>query len=73
MTILQTYPTEVINGQPEGKVGMKVLQELDRDPETPPSPEAKRIDVPRAPIAMYALQRRLRFYDFMSTAVIRNQ
>ena len=52
---------------------MKVLQELDWDPETPPSPEAKRIDVPRAPIAMYALQRRLRFYDFMSTAVIRNQ
>ena len=59
MTILQTYPTEVINGQPEGKVGTKVSQELDRDPETPPSPEAKSTDVPRAPIAMCALQRRL--------------
>ena len=39
-------------GQPEGKVGMKVLQLWLCEPETPPSPEAKRMDVPRAPSCM---------------------
>lgn len=42
-------PTEVMKGQPEGKVGTKVLQLADCEPETPPSPDAKRMDVPRAP------------------------
>lgn len=45
-------PTDVMKGQPEGKVGKKVEQLPDCEPETPPSPEAKRIDVPRAPSCM---------------------
>lgn len=48
-------PTEVMKGQPEGKVGTKVVQRADCEPETPPSPEAKRMEVPRAPSCMYAL------------------
>ena len=36
-------------GQPEGKVGMKVVQRWLCEPETPPSPDAKSTDVPRAP------------------------
>lgn len=36
-------------GQPEGKVGRNLVQLEVCEPATPPSPEAKRIDVPRAP------------------------
>lgn len=36
-------------GQPEGKVGTNLEQLADCEPETPPSPEAKRMEVPRAP------------------------
>jgi len=36
-------------GQPDGKVGTKVVQSPLWDPETPPSPEEKRMEVPRAP------------------------
>lgn len=46
-------------GHPEGKVGMKVVQRWLCDPDTPPSPEAKRMEVPRAPSCMYALQSEL--------------
>ena len=36
-------------GQPDGKVGMKVVQLWLWEPETPPSPDEKKTDVPRAP------------------------
>ena len=39
---------------------MKVEQLWLCEPETPPSPDAKRMDVPRAPSCMYALHRLLR-------------
>ena len=43
-------PTEVRKGHPEGNVGRKdVLQAVVCNPATPPSPDAKRIEVPRAP------------------------
>ncbi len=42
-------------GQPEGKVGTNLEQLEDCEPETPPSPEAKRMEVPRAPSWAYAL------------------
>ena len=45
-------PTEVRKGQPEGNVGMNVTQLWLCVPATPPSPEAKRMDVPRAPSIM---------------------
>ena len=50
-------------GQPEGKVGTKAWPShasLAWGPETPPSPEAKRTEVPRAPSCAYALQRVLK-------------
>ena len=46
-------------GQPEGKVGMNVEQLWLCEPETPPSPDAKRMDVPRAPSCIYALHKLL--------------
>lgn len=45
-------PTEVTKGQPDGKVGMNVVPEVAWTPQTPPSPEAKRTDVHRAPSCM---------------------
>lgn len=53
--------TEVKKGHPEGKVGMKVVQDCDCEPETPPSPEENRIDVPLAPSCIYALHKELGF------------
>ena len=47
-------PTEVTYGQLEGKVGWKSVALLSWQP-TPLSPEAKRIDTPRAPSCAYAL------------------
>ena len=44
------------NGHPDGKVGTKFLQLADWEPATPPSPEANKIDTPRAPSCWYALQ-----------------
>ena len=47
-------------GQPEGKVGEKGCPShasLAWGPETPPSPDANRTDVPRAPSWAYALHR----------------
>ena len=53
-------PTEVTKGQPEGKVGTNDLQVLlSREPETPPSPEEKSTDTPRAPSWAYVLYRLL--------------
>ena len=52
-------------GQPEGKVGTKAWPShasLAWGPETPPSPEAKRTEVPRAPSCAYALQRVLKIH-----------
>ncbi len=50
-------PTEVMKGQPEGKVGRKdLLQVVVCEPATPPSPDANRMEVPRAPSCAYALQ-----------------
>lgn len=42
------------NGQPDGKVGSKILHVL-CVPETPPSPDAKRMLTPRAPRVAYEL------------------
>ena len=44
--------TDVKKGHPEGNVGMKVVQVWDWEPETPPSPEEKKIETPRAPSCM---------------------
>ena len=53
-------PTEVTKGQVEGKVGAKAVQELlSLEPETPPSPEEKRTETPRAPSWAYRLHRLL--------------
>jgi hypothetical protein len=43
-------PTTVTYGQPEGKETTNLVQLDDWVPETPPSPEAYRMLVPRAPI-----------------------
>ena len=50
-------------GQPEGNVGMKDDPShalVDWEPETPPSPDAKRMEVPRAPSWAYALHKLLK-------------
>lgn len=47
-------PMEVTQGHVEGAVGTKVVHSNSL-PATPPSPDAKRIDVPRAPSWAYAL------------------
>ena len=44
-------PTEVTQGQVEGAVGTNVVHSNSLPP-TPPSPDAKRMDVPRAPSIM---------------------
>lgn len=44
------------NGHPDGNVGRNVVQRDVCEPATPPSPEANRIEVPRAPSWAYALQ-----------------
>ena len=53
-------PTEVTKGQVEGKVGINVVQEVLPEPATPPSPEEKRRDTPRAPSWAYLLHKLLR-------------
>ena len=58
--------TEVMNGQTEGKVGWKVEQLPGCTPETPPSPDAKRTEVPRAPSCMKAL------HNFLNKYRVRN-
>ena len=46
-------PTEVMKGQPEGNVGRNdLLHVVVCDPATPPSPDEKRIETPRAPSCM---------------------
>ncbi len=47
-------------GQPDGKLGTKVVHCWDWVPDTPPSPEENKMDVPRAPSCAYALQRFLK-------------
>lgn len=42
-------PTAVTKGEAAGQVGMKVVQGPDWPPETPPSPEAKKMVIPRTP------------------------
>lgn len=44
-------------GQPEGNVGLNVVQVPPSPSSTPLSPDEKRMDVPRAPSCAYALQR----------------
>ena len=51
--------TEDTKGQPDGKVGIKVVQVCDWEPDTPPSPEEKKTETPRAPSCIYALHREL--------------
>ena len=55
MTELVRIHTEVMNGQPEGKVGTNVEHWAGPTPATPPSPDENRIEVPRAPSCMKAL------------------
>ena len=52
----ETDKFDAYKGQPDGKVGMNFEQDCDCEPETPPSPDAKRMEVPRVPIEAYALQ-----------------
>lgn len=49
-------------GQPEGNVGLNVVQLPSGRSSTPLSPDEKRMDVPRAPSCAYALQRFLTAY-----------
>src|SRR6266702_1746309 len=50
-------------GQPDGKVGLKVVHPGLCEPETPPSPDEKRMLTPRAPRAMKLLHRLLNKRD----------
>ena len=49
VSLIPVAPMEVTKGQPEGKVGTEVVQDSGCGSATLPSPDKKRMDVPRAP------------------------